>query len=199
MLAGLPRPPPPSIRHQPEAGQVRQMYVLRRMHELKFISDAQFREAQTAPLASAGLRSTMPTHAEYVAEMAARSSSRPTGGRLHEGADGRNDDPRADQEAPTRRCGEACSTMTTPRLPGPEAYVSCRRMRPSRKRRWKRSSRRPPTATGCSWPSCSSRAGRRQGGPRRRRDDHCRREGLRFAGRALGDKASPPSGSGAEP
>ena len=38
---------------------------------LRFITDAQFKEAQTAPLAvRQGVRETLPTHAEFVAEMA---------------------------------------------------------------------------------------------------------------------------------
>jgi len=41
------------------------------MHDLKFISDEQFREAQSAPLVvRQGLREVLPTHAEFVAEMA---------------------------------------------------------------------------------------------------------------------------------
>ncbi len=72
MLAGLPKAPsaynPVS---NPKRAKSRQMYVLRRMHDLKYISPDQFREAQTAPLAvRQGLRETLPTHAEFVAEMA---------------------------------------------------------------------------------------------------------------------------------
>ena len=41
------------------------------MHDLKYISSEEFREAQTAPLAvRQGLREALPTHAEFVAEMA---------------------------------------------------------------------------------------------------------------------------------
>jgi penicillin-binding protein 1A len=41
------------------------------MHDLKFISDSQFQEAQIAPLAvRQGVRDVLPTHAEDVAEMA---------------------------------------------------------------------------------------------------------------------------------
>jgi penicillin-binding protein 1A len=72
MLAGLPKAPsafnPVS---NPKRAKTRQLYVLRRMHELKFISDAQFREAQSAPLAvRQGVRDGVPNHAEHVAEMA---------------------------------------------------------------------------------------------------------------------------------
>jgi penicillin-binding protein 1A len=72
MLAGLPKAPsafnPVS---NPKRAKSRQLYVLRRMHDLNYISDAQFQEAQTAPLSvRQGLRETLPTHAEYVAEMA---------------------------------------------------------------------------------------------------------------------------------
>jgi penicillin-binding protein 1A len=72
MLAGLPKAPssynPVS---NPKRAKTRQLYVLRRMHDLKYISDDEFRDAQTAPLAvRQGLREALPTHAEFVAEMA---------------------------------------------------------------------------------------------------------------------------------
>ena len=72
MLAGLPKAPssynPVS---NPKRAKTRQLYVLRRMHDLKYISSEQYREAQTAPLAvRQGLREALPTHAEFVAEMA---------------------------------------------------------------------------------------------------------------------------------
>jgi len=72
MLAGLPKAPsafnPVS---NPKRAKTRQLYVLRRMHDLNFIDDAQFRDAQASPLAvRQGLRETDSTHAEYVAEMA---------------------------------------------------------------------------------------------------------------------------------
>jgi penicillin-binding protein 1A len=72
MLAGLPKAPsafnPVS---NPKRAKTRQLYVLRRMHDLKFITDAEFHDAQGAPLAvRQGLRETVATRAEYVAEMA---------------------------------------------------------------------------------------------------------------------------------
>ncbi len=72
MLAGLPKAPsaynPVS---NPKRAKTRQLYVLRRMHELRFLTDEQYREAQSAPLViRQGLHETMPTHAEFVAEMA---------------------------------------------------------------------------------------------------------------------------------
>jgi penicillin-binding protein 1A len=72
MLAGLPKAPsafnPVS---NPKRAKTRQLYVLRRMHDLKYIDDAQFAEAQTAPLAvRQGLREVASTRAEFVAEMA---------------------------------------------------------------------------------------------------------------------------------
>jgi penicillin-binding protein 1A len=72
MLAGLPKAPsaynPVS---NPKRAKSRQLYVLRRMHDLKYISSEQFRDAQTAPLAvRQGLREALPTHAEFIAEMA---------------------------------------------------------------------------------------------------------------------------------
>jgi penicillin-binding protein 1A len=72
MLAGLPKAPSAyNPVTNPRRAKTRQLYVLRRMHELQFISDDQYREAQSAPLAvRAGLREVTPIHAEYVAEMA---------------------------------------------------------------------------------------------------------------------------------
>ena len=72
MLAGLPKAPsaynPVS---NPKRAKTRQLYVLRRMHELRFLTDEQYREAQSAPLViRQGVHETMPTHAEFVAEMA---------------------------------------------------------------------------------------------------------------------------------
>jgi penicillin-binding protein 1A len=72
MLAGLPKAPSAfNPVNNPRRAKTRQLYVLRRMHDLRFIDDDQFREAQSAPLVvRQGLRETVPTHAEHVAEMA---------------------------------------------------------------------------------------------------------------------------------
>ena len=72
MLAGLPKAPSAyNPVTNPKRAKTRQLYVLRRMHELRFISDAQYQQAQTAPLnVRQGVRDTLPTHAEAVAEMA---------------------------------------------------------------------------------------------------------------------------------
>jgi len=72
MLAGLPKAPSAfNPVTNPKRAKTRQLYVLRRMHDLKFISDTQFQEAQIAPLAvRQGVRDALPTHAEDVAEMA---------------------------------------------------------------------------------------------------------------------------------
>ena len=72
MLAGLPKAPsaynPVS---NPRRAKTRQLYVLRRMHELRYIDDDQFREAQNAPLtARPATREATAVHAEFVAEMA---------------------------------------------------------------------------------------------------------------------------------
>jgi penicillin-binding protein 1A len=72
MLAGLPKAPsafnPVS---NPKRAKTRQLYVLRRMHDLRYIDDAQFAQAQTAQLAvRQGLREVVSTRAEFVAEMA---------------------------------------------------------------------------------------------------------------------------------
>jgi len=72
MLAGLPKAPSAyNPVTNPKRAKTRQLYVLRRMHDLKFINDTQFEEAQTAPLnVRAGVRDALPTHAGDVAEMA---------------------------------------------------------------------------------------------------------------------------------
>ncbi len=71
MLAGLPKAPSaynPIV--NPKRARVRQMYVLRRMHELRFITDAQYAEAQATPLAAKETPREYDSHAQYVAEMA---------------------------------------------------------------------------------------------------------------------------------
>jgi penicillin-binding protein 1A len=71
MLAGLPKAPSTfNPIANPKRAKTRQLYVLRRMHDLRFISDAQFQQAQDTQLP---VRQTMrdnTAHAEYVAEMA---------------------------------------------------------------------------------------------------------------------------------
>jgi penicillin-binding protein 1A len=71
MLAGLPKAPSaynPVV--NPKRARSRELYVLRRMHELKFITDAQFKEAQDAPLAVRQTLRDNTAHSEFVAEMA---------------------------------------------------------------------------------------------------------------------------------
>jgi penicillin-binding protein 1A len=72
MLAGLPKAPSTfNPVTNPRRAKTRQLYVLRRMHELRYISDEAFKEAQNAPLAvRQGIRDALPTHGESVAEMA---------------------------------------------------------------------------------------------------------------------------------
>jgi len=71
MLAGLPKAPSaynPVV--NPKRARTREMYVLRRMHELKFITDAQFKQAQDAPLVVRQSLRDNTAHAEFIAEMA---------------------------------------------------------------------------------------------------------------------------------
>lgn len=71
MLAGLPKAPSrynPVI--NPKRAALRQQYVLRRMHELKFISDAEYNEALRHPGHVAPFHSGFLLKADYVAEMA---------------------------------------------------------------------------------------------------------------------------------
>ncbi len=69
MLAGLPKGP--SIYNpvvNPKRAKLRQLYVLRRMHELKYIDDAQLKLAQQATL-NTNHPQTFSVQAEYLAEM----------------------------------------------------------------------------------------------------------------------------------
>ena len=72
MLAGLPKAPSAyNPISNPRRAKTRQLYVLRRMHELRYIDDDQFREAQNAPLTTKpATREPLAVHAEFVAEMA---------------------------------------------------------------------------------------------------------------------------------
>ena len=72
MLAGLPKAPSAfNPVTNPKRAKTRQQYVLRRMHELRYVDDATYAEAQKAPLlVRQGLKETLPTHAEFAAEMA---------------------------------------------------------------------------------------------------------------------------------
>ena len=72
MLAGLPKAPSAyNPVTNPRRAKTRQLYVLRRMHDLRYIDDDQFREAQNAPLAPRPATREAPAmHAEFVAEMA---------------------------------------------------------------------------------------------------------------------------------
>jgi len=71
MLAGLPKAPSlynPVI--NPKRAKQRQLYVLRRMHELALIDDEQYEQAQTVPISVKRETATeYEIHAEFVAEM----------------------------------------------------------------------------------------------------------------------------------
>ena len=70
MLAGLPKAPStfnPFV--NPKRAELRQQYVLRRMHELGYLKDVEYKTAQTAP--STLRQNSGPTvHSEYLNEMA---------------------------------------------------------------------------------------------------------------------------------
>ncbi|MGC1816361.1 MAG: penicillin-binding protein 1A [Casimicrobiaceae bacterium] len=72
MLAGLPKAPSAyNPITNPRRARIRQQYVLRRMHDLRYITDDQWHEAQNAPLrVRQNSREPIAIHAEYVAEMA---------------------------------------------------------------------------------------------------------------------------------
>lgn len=70
MLAGLPKAPSrynPVV--NPKRARARQLYVLRRMHELKYITDAQLKQAQEQRLAVHRQPQVFEVQADYVAEM----------------------------------------------------------------------------------------------------------------------------------
>ena len=71
MLAGLPKAPSaynPVV--NPKRAKTRQQYILVRMHQLGYITPAQFEEAKVEPLRIKTDSSEFGVHAEYVAEMA---------------------------------------------------------------------------------------------------------------------------------
>ncbi len=70
MLAGLPKAPSifnPIV--NPKRAKLRQMYVLRRMHELSFIDDATFESAQAAPIIAKRSSQEFSVKSDYLAEM----------------------------------------------------------------------------------------------------------------------------------
>jgi penicillin-binding protein 1A len=70
MLAGLPKAPSSyNPIASPQRAKKRQQYVLRRMHDLGYISDAQYAQAVAAPVRTHRETNEYPVHAEYVAEM----------------------------------------------------------------------------------------------------------------------------------
>jgi penicillin-binding protein 1A len=74
MLAGLPKAPSaynPIV--NPKRARGRQLYVLRRMHELRFITDSQWQQAQAAPLVVHPMLHDVSAHADYAAEMVRQS------------------------------------------------------------------------------------------------------------------------------
>jgi len=71
MLAGLPKAPSAyNPVANPKRAQLRQFYVLRRMHELGFITDAQLKHAREEPLHVKRDYNDFGVRADYVAEMA---------------------------------------------------------------------------------------------------------------------------------
>ena len=70
MLAGLPKAPSaynPVV--NPKRAKARQQYILERMHDLHYIDDAQYQQAQNEPLHVKTDANEFGMHAEYVAEM----------------------------------------------------------------------------------------------------------------------------------
>ena len=70
MLAGLPKAPSRDnpVANAPRARE-RQEYVLRRMHQFKYLNDAEFATALATPLTLRERRGSFPVRADYVAEL----------------------------------------------------------------------------------------------------------------------------------
>ncbi len=71
MLAGLPKAPSaynPVV--NPKRAKARQQYILQRMHQLGYITDAQYTQAQGEELKTKTSSNEFGVHAEYVSEMA---------------------------------------------------------------------------------------------------------------------------------
>src|SRR5499425_134178 len=70
MLAGLPKAPSAyNPVANPKRARIRQQYVLRRMHDLRFITDAQLAQAEANPLVVRQTIRDPSAHADHVAEM----------------------------------------------------------------------------------------------------------------------------------
>ncbi len=70
MLAGLPKAPSsynPIV--NPKRAKLRQLYVLRRMHDLHFITDEQYKQAQNQPIVPRHVNQEFPVKADYLTEM----------------------------------------------------------------------------------------------------------------------------------
>ena len=70
MLAGLPKAPSsynPVV--NPKRAKLRQLYVLRRMHDLHFITDVQYKQAQSQPIVPKHVNQEFPVKADYLTEM----------------------------------------------------------------------------------------------------------------------------------
>jgi penicillin-binding protein 1A len=71
MLAGLPKAPSaynPIV--NPKRAATRQQYIIQRMRQLNYITEAQYTQAMAEPLKLKQVMNTFEVHAEYVAEMA---------------------------------------------------------------------------------------------------------------------------------
>ena len=74
MLAGLPKAPSsynPVV--NPKRAKLRQLYVLRRMHDLNYINDEQFQQAQQQPIVALRGNQEFAVKADYLAEMVRQS------------------------------------------------------------------------------------------------------------------------------
>jgi membrane peptidoglycan carboxypeptidase len=145
MLAGLPKAPSAfNPISNPKRAKSRQLYVLRRMHDLKYITDEEFRDAQDgAAQRPAGIpRSDHDPRGIRRRDGAADRLRRVRRGRLYERPDRRDDDPA--RRPGSRLCGGAARGF---------------RLRPSARLPRPRGIREPPTERPSARP-CSNRCSR---------------------------------------
>jgi hypothetical protein len=115
MLAGLPKAPSaynPVV--NPKRAAQRQQYVLRRMAELGFISEAEHRQAVETPLKVVSSAADLGGSADYIAEMARDRSPTNNIAMRPTPRASRSSPPSSGQsrKPPTRHCAAASSTTT---------------------------------------------------------------------------------------
>jgi penicillin-binding protein 1A len=190
--------------HQPEAGEAAQQYVLRRMHDLHYLSDGDYEEARNAPLiVRQGVRETIPIRAEHVAEMARQVGVRGVRRRgLHARHHGVDDDPHGRPGSRLRRGSVRGVTEYDRRhgYRGPEAYVNLPDDPAEAESALERAFQEANDSDNLVAAVVTAVGNGEVRGVLSNGDVvRVDAEGVKFAARALSDKAPPTSGSGAAP